>query len=74
MIVSWSDDEEVDGDAESDTAKLVTAMTGRVESKSEFGDKDSYYEKVTVVYSYQDINDADTSKLLIEQEEIINHL
>ncbi|KEH25845.1 transmembrane protein, putative [Medicago truncatula] len=27
MIVSWSDDEEVDGDPESDTAKRVTAMT-----------------------------------------------
>jgi len=27
-----------------------------------------------VAYSYQDINDADTSKLLIEREEIINHL
>jgi len=31
-------------------------------------------KKVTVPYSYQDINDVDTSKLLIEQEEIINHL
>jgi len=57
-----------DGDAESDTAKHVTAMTERVESKSESGDEDPYYEKVTVTYSYQDINDADTSKLLIEQE------
>jgi len=27
-----------------------------------------------VPYSYKDINDIDTSKLLIEQEEIINHL
>jgi len=72
MIVSWSDDEEADGDAESDTAKRVTAMTRRVESES--GDEDPYYEKVTVAYSYQDINDADTSKILIEQEEIINHL
>jgi len=72
MIVSWSDDEEADGDVESDTAKRVTAMTGRVESES--GDEDPYYEKVIVPYSYQDINDADTSKLLIEQEEIINHL
>jgi len=34
MIMSWSDDEEPDGDAESDTAKRVTAMTGRVESES----------------------------------------
>jgi len=40
MIVSWSDDEEADGDAESDTAKRVTAMTGRVESESESGDED----------------------------------
>jgi len=74
MIVSWSDDEEADGDAKSDTAKRVTAITGRVESEFESGDEDPYYEKVTVAYSYQDINDADTSKLLIEQEEIINHL
>jgi len=74
MIVSWSDDEEADGDMESDTAKCVTAMTGRVESESESGDEDPYYEKVIVPYSYKDINDIDTSKLLIEQEEIINHL
>jgi len=74
MIVSWSDDEEADGDAKSDTAKHVTAMTGRVESESESGDEDPLYEKVTVAYSYHVINDADTSKLLIEHEEIINHL
>jgi len=74
MIVSWYDDEEADGDVESDTAKCVTAMTGRVEYKSESGDEDPYYEKVTVPCSYQDINDIDTSKLLIEQEEVINHL
>ena len=49
-------------------------MTGIVESESQSGDEDPYYEKVIVPYSYQDINDADTSKLLIEQEEIINHL
>jgi len=59
MIVSWSYDEEADGDAESDTTKRVTAMTRRVESES--GDEDPYYEKVNVAYSYQDINDADTS-------------
>ena len=70
--MSWSDDEEPDGDTESDTAKRVTAMTRRVESES--SDEDPYYEKVTAAYSYQDINDADTSKFLIEQEEIINHL
>jgi len=72
MILSWSDEEEADGDLESDTAKRVTAMTRRVESESESGDEDPYYEKVVVPYSYQDINDADTSKLLIEQEEIIS--
>jgi len=72
--VSWSEDEEANGDAESDTVKRVTAMTGRIESESEFGDEDPYYEKVIVAYRYRDINDADTSKLLIEQEEIINHL
>jgi len=72
MIVSWSDDDEADGDTESDTAKRVTSMTGRVESES--GDDDPHYETVTVPYNYQDINDVDTSKLLIEQEEIINHL
>jgi len=74
MIVSWSDDEEANGDAESDTVKRVTARTGRVESKPKFGDEDPYSEKVIVAYSYQDINDVNTSKLLIEQEEIINHL
>jgi len=66
MIVSWSDDEEADADVESDTAKRVTAVTRRVESESESSDEDPYYQKVTVPYSYQDINDADTSKLLIE--------
>jgi len=70
--VSWSDDEEEDGDVESDTAKRVTTMTGRLESES--GDEDQYCEKVTVPYSYQDVDDIDTSKLLIEQEEVINHL
>jgi len=74
MIVSWSNDEEADGDVESDTAKRVTAMTGRVESESESCDEDPYCEKVIVPYSYQDINDIDISKLLIEQEEVINHL
>jgi len=49
-------------------------MTGRIESESKSGDEDPYYEKVNVPYSYKDINDIDTSKLLMEQEEIINHL
>jgi plasmid stabilization system protein ParE len=74
MIVSWSDDEGTNGDGESDVAKRVTAMTGRVESESESGDEDPIYDKVIVPYYYQDINDADTFRLLIEQEEIINHL
>jgi len=74
MTVSWSDDEEADGDGESDTTKRVTAMTGKIESESESGEEDLYYEKVIVPYYYQDVNDMDTSKLLIEQEEVINHL
>jgi len=39
MIVSWSDDEEVDGDGESETAKHVTAITRRIGSESESGDE-----------------------------------
>jgi len=72
--MSWSDDKEADGDVESDTAKRVTAMPRRVESESESGDEDPYYEKVIVPYNYQDVNDIDISELLIEHEEVINHL
>jgi hypothetical protein len=72
MIVSWSDDEGTDGDGESDAAKRVNAITGRVESESNNEDPD--YEKVNVSYGYQDIHDANTSRRLIEQEEIINQL
>ena len=72
MIVSWSDDEGTDGDVDSDAAKRVSAMTGRVESGSE--NEDSDYEKVTVSYGYQDIHDESTSRHVMEQEEIINHL
>jgi hypothetical protein len=74
MIVSWSDDEGTDGDGESDDAKRVNAMTGRVESESESDNEDPIFEKVTVPYCYQDINDANTSRRLIEHEEIINQL
>jgi hypothetical protein len=72
MIVSWSDDEGTDGDVDSDAAKRVSAMTGRVEPESK--NEDSDYEKVTVPRGYQDIHDDSTSRHVMEQEEIINHL
>jgi len=69
MIVSWSDDEEADGDGKSEAAKHVTAMTGRIVSESESGD-----EELTVPYNNQDVNNIDTYKQLEEQKETINHL
>jgi hypothetical protein len=47
-------------------------MKGRVKSESDNEDPD--YEKVTVPYCYQEIHDANTSRSLIEHEEIINQL
>jgi hypothetical protein len=63
MIVSWSDDEGTDRDVESDAAKRVSAMTGRVEPKSKNEDSDS--EKVTVSCG-QDIHEDNTSRRMME--------
>ena len=48
MIVSWSDDEEADGDGESESAKHVTAMTTRIVSESESSNEYLHYEELTV--------------------------
>jgi len=69
--VSWSNDEEADGDGESDTVKRVTAMPGKIDSESKSGDEVLYHEKLTIPYNYQDINNIDTFKQLEEQEK--NH-
>jgi len=66
--VSWFDDEKADGDEESDTAKRVTAMTGRIDPESESGDEVLYHEKLTIPYNYQDVKNIDTFKQLEEQE------
>jgi len=46
--VSWSDDEEADGDGESESAKHVTAMTTRIVSESESSNEYLHYEELTV--------------------------
>ena len=69
MIVSWSNDEEADGDGESESAKHVIAMTGRIVSESDYSDEILYHEKLTVPYNNQDVNNIDTHKQLEEQKE-----
>lgn len=62
MIVSWSDDEEPNGDGESETTKHVAVMTGRIVSESESGEDVLYHEELTVPYN------IDTCKQLEEQK------
>jgi len=64
--VSWSDDEEADGDGESEYAKHVTAMTRRIVSESESSNEDLHYEELTVSYNNQEVINADTCKQLEE--------
>jgi len=66
MIVSWFDDDEADGDGESENAKLVTAITGIIMSKSEFGDEVLYHKELTIPYNNQDVNNIETFKQLEE--------
>jgi len=49
--VSWSDDEDADGDGESEFAKHVTAMTGRIVSEFDSSDEIMYHEKLTVPHN-----------------------
>ena len=72
--MSWSDDEEADGDGESESAKHVTAMTRRIVSESESSNEDLHYEELTVSYNNQEVINADTCKQLEEQRKTINHL
>ena len=65
--MAWFDDDGVDGDGESESAKHVTAMTGRIVSESDSSDENLYHEKLIVRYNNQDVNDH-------LQEERIGHL
>jgi predicted component of type VI protein secretion system len=66
MIMSWSDDEEADGDGENEFAKHIATMTGRIMSGSESSDEDLQYKEMTVSYTNQENINTDTSKQLEE--------
>jgi hypothetical protein len=50
LTVSWSDDDEPEGDGEREAAEYVTAMTGRVFSDAESCDEDLAYDELAVFY------------------------
>ena len=48
MIISWSDDDESEGDGERDSTKHVAALTGRVFTVAETCDEDVAHDKLVV--------------------------
>ena len=62
MTVSWSDDDEPEGDGEREFAKHVTAMIGRVFSDVESCDEDLDYDELDASYKKPSDISTDTYK------------
>ena len=74
LVVSQSDEVDSEGDVESESAKHVTALTGRVMLDIESCDEELSYEELVVSYVELVARSTNISQMLEKQENIINQL
>lgn len=74
MAVSWSDGDDSEDEAITESTKHVTAMTGKIMSDTESYDEELSYEELAVSYNDLIVKNTDTSQMLEKQEDTISKL
>ena len=74
MDVSWSGDDDSEGEVESESAKHVTVLTGRVLSDTNSCDKVLSYEDLAFSFNELVARNSDMCQLVEKQEKTISHL
>jgi len=71
LAVSWSDGDHSKDEVENESAKHVSALTGRVMSYTESYDEEMSYDELVVSYNELIAKNTDMSQMLEKQEDII---
>ena len=74
LNVSWSDDDESEGDEGKESVKHVAVLTSRISSDNESCDEDLAYDELIVSHKKLNDRNTDTCKQLEEQKNITNQL
>jgi len=74
LAVSWSDGDDSEEDVEGESAKHVTALTGRIMSGTESYDEEISYDELAIIYNEWIAKNADMSQMHEKQEYIISQL
>ncbi|MCI62321.1 gag-pol polyprotein, partial [Trifolium medium] len=74
LTVSWSDEDESEGDVESEAAKHITALTGICMSDAESCDEEISYDDLAASYKELCIRSEKVCKTLEKQKKITAQL
>jgi len=74
LVVSWSNEDNSEGELENEYAKDVTTLTGVYTSDVESGDKELTYEELVISYKKLYTKSEDICKLLEKQKKTISQL
>lgn len=74
MTVSWSDGDDSEDGAITESTKHATAMTGKIMSDIESYDEELSYEELAVSYNDLIVKNTDTSQMLEKQKDTISKL
>jgi len=74
LVVSWSDEDESEGEVENESAKHVSALTGRVMSDTESCEEEMSYDELAISNNELISKNTDISQMLEKQEDIISQL
>lgn len=74
LVVSWSNEDNSEGEVENEYAKNVTALTGIYMSDAESCDKELTYEELDISYKELYTKSEDICKLLEKQKKTISQL
>jgi len=74
VTISWTDDDESEGDGERESTKHIAALSSRVVSDAKSGNEDLAYDELPMSHITLSIKNTNTCKQLEEQEYITNKL
>lgn len=74
LAVSWSDEDNWEGEVENEYAKNVTALTGVYMSDDESGDEELSYEELVISYKDPYTKSINICKVVEKQKKIISQL